>query len=263
MQIIDTHCHAGLNWFEPIETLVHEMDSNGVQFAVLVQHGGAFDNGYLLSCAARFDGRFKVVVLLDPKDPDQPGTLEGLAEQGISGVRLRPESRTRGSDPFAVWKKAGDLGLVVSCQGATERFASDDFKKLLDCCGDTSIVIEHLGLSGYDEAQDERYTEMLGTSEWPNVTIKVPGLGEFAERPVRHRRELHFDEIPPLIDRVREYFGANRMMWGSDFPPVAGREGYRNALEGIRDYPVFAKGDEATWVMGRTAAHVWGFPTID
>ena len=27
-----------------------------------------------------------------------------------------------------------------------------------------------------------------------------------------------------------EAFGADRIMWGSDFPPVAGREGYRNAL---------------------------------
>jgi L-fuconolactonase len=28
-----------------------------------------------------------------------------------------------------------------------------------------------------------------------------------------------------------EAFGPGRMMWGSDYPPVSGREGYRNALQ--------------------------------
>ena len=28
-----------------------------------------------------------------------------------------------------------------------------------------------------------------------------------------------------------EAFDANRLMWGSDFPPSAGREGYGNALQ--------------------------------
>ena len=47
MLIIDTHCHAGKNWFEPIEVLEFQMDRNGVDKALLVQHGGTFDNGYL------------------------------------------------------------------------------------------------------------------------------------------------------------------------------------------------------------------------
>ena len=47
MLIIDTHTHAGNNWFEPIEVLEFQMDRNGVDGAVLVQHGGTFDNTYL------------------------------------------------------------------------------------------------------------------------------------------------------------------------------------------------------------------------
>ena len=37
-------------------------------------------------------------------------------------------------------------------------------------------------------------------------------------------------EFAILLDRCYEAFGPSRLMWGSDFPPVAGREGYRNAL---------------------------------
>jgi predicted TIM-barrel fold metal-dependent hydrolase len=36
-----------------------------------------------------------------------------------------------------------------------------------------------------------------------------------------------------------EAFGASRIMWGSDFPPVAGREGYRNALQSPMDHIPF------------------------
>jgi hypothetical protein len=50
MHIVDTHCHAGINWFEPVEMLLHQMNMNGVQSAVLIQHGGNYDNQYLLEC---------------------------------------------------------------------------------------------------------------------------------------------------------------------------------------------------------------------
>ena len=29
MVIVDTHCHASLDWYEPVETLVYQMDANG------------------------------------------------------------------------------------------------------------------------------------------------------------------------------------------------------------------------------------------
>ena len=36
--IIDTHCHAGINWFEPLEMLLAQMELNNVQRAALIQH---------------------------------------------------------------------------------------------------------------------------------------------------------------------------------------------------------------------------------
>ena len=56
MLIIDTHTHAGKNWLEPIEILEFQMDRCGVSGAVLVQHGGTYDNEYLFASAARRPG---------------------------------------------------------------------------------------------------------------------------------------------------------------------------------------------------------------
>jgi predicted TIM-barrel fold metal-dependent hydrolase len=260
MRIIDTHCHAGHNWFEPVETLLFEMNSNGVSEAVLIQHGGTYDNDYLFECAERFPGRFKVVVLLDPDDPDQPGTLTKLAKRGAAGVRLYPQSRVKGRDALATWKKAGELGLAVSCLGQTDMFASDEFHSLVKECSKTQIVVEHLaGAKPTTMPGDRQFRKALELARLPNTTIKVPGLGEFTARPPRLAPRLRFGEVQPLFEMAYEAFGPRRMMWGSDFPPSAGREGYRNTLEGVRTHPAFSRGDDLEWVLGKTAARVWGF----
>ena len=80
--IVDSHTHAGTSWFEPVETLIHQMDANGVQKAVLIQHGGMYDNAYLLDCAARHNGRFSVVGMVDEASSSATDDLAGWAERG-------------------------------------------------------------------------------------------------------------------------------------------------------------------------------------
>ena len=61
MVIIDAHCHSAANWSEPVETLLYQMDANGVSHAVLVQLNGNYDNSYLIECNRRHKNRFKIV----------------------------------------------------------------------------------------------------------------------------------------------------------------------------------------------------------
>ncbi len=145
MVVVDTHCHASLDWYEPIETLLYQMDSNGVDHAVLVQIMGQFDNEYQFACTRRYPGRFANVVLVDAERPDAPEQLERLAERGSSGVRLRPTTRSPGDDPLAIWRTADRLGLAVSCGGSSADFASDEFSATVQAFPGLRIVIEHLG----------------------------------------------------------------------------------------------------------------------
>ena len=257
--IIDTHCHAGRNWFEPIETLEAVMNKNGVDGAVLIQHGGTYDNDYLFQVAAARGGRFKVVVLVDPDDEDPLGALTRLSEQGAAGVRLYPRETFAKVDKLDVWRHAGELGMVVSAMGSCSEFASDDFARIVDGCPDTQIVIEHLAGAKPDEEPFTDFEGALKLAQRSNTTIKVPGLGEIARRPARLQPECHFDEVPPLFEKAIDAFGAPRMMWGSDFPPCAGREGYAKALNGVRNHPAFANGDDVEWVLGKAAMKIWRF----
>lgn len=259
MPVIDTHCHAGKNWFEPIETLEFQMDRCGVDGAVLIQHGGTYDNNYLFDEAAKGSGRYKVVVMVDPASSDPLGDLEKLAEQGAAGVRLYPGQRFQTPNAHDIWKKSGELGLVVSSLGKAADFASADFKEMLDTCHETHVVIEHLAGVGITKPPYTEYESALECAQHDNTTIKVPGLGEICPRPPQLQPEFKFDNVPPLFEMAKEAFGVQRMMWGSDFPPSAGREGYENTLEGVRKHPAFANGDDVQWVLGKTAAKVWGF----
>ena len=70
---------------------------------------------------------------------------------------------------------------------------------------------------------------------------------------------MRFHDVPPFMEMAYEAFGARRMMWGSDFPPVAGREGYRNALHWPMDHIPFRDNAEKEWIFGRTALSLFEF----
>ncbi len=50
MVVVDSHCHALDVWYEPVETLVSQMDSHDVDGAVLIQILGQYDNTYQQNC---------------------------------------------------------------------------------------------------------------------------------------------------------------------------------------------------------------------
>ena len=179
MNIVDTHCHAGTSWFEPIDVLVYQMDKNRVDHGVLIQHRGMYDSTYLLACMKRYPGRFKVVAIVDGSKSDALQKLEQAAFEGISGIRLNPMETSRDHDPLSLWKRAASLGMVVSVLGTVEEFASKEFFRLVSSVPDLTIVIEHLaGVRANNKESLKVFRQALNLANYPNVKIKVGGLGE-------------------------------------------------------------------------------------
>jgi L-fuconolactonase len=149
MIIVDTHCHALPHWFEPVETLLHQMNANGVEKATLVQVRGQFDNRYIMECVQRFPGRFSAVAIVDTDRSDAPETLAHWVSQGAEGVRLSPTTRSPGSDPLAIWRQAAELGIPVSCLGSADGFTSPLFEQVVKEFPGLTII-EHLNQSTPD-----------------------------------------------------------------------------------------------------------------
>jgi L-fuconolactonase len=265
--VIDTHCHASPYWFEPVEILLDEMDRVGVDKAVLTQFFGVFDNSYLIESVKRFPGRFAVIAIVDHTQTDAPDRVAELHQQGVDGLRFNCAWRAPGDDPLALWRKCADLGVIASVMGTVEQYADPEFEAIIQEFPNLTVVMEHLaGVGAFfgpgrsdREAPMETYQQTLALSKYPNVYVKVPGLGEFCPRPVPFRQPIPFADVPPLIEMAVEAFGGDRLMWGSDFPPVANREGYRNALRLPMDMIEYPSSEVRDQVFGVTAANLWEF----
>ena len=274
MILVDTHVHVGQYWYEPVETLLFQMQRNGVAMAVLIQFIGNYDNRYEMECIHSYPDRFAAVVLVDTQREDAADTLEKWAEQGAVGVRLRPYWRSPGPDPLAIWRKTSELGLVVSGFGKADQFAADEFRELVEELPDLKIVLEHLGgvsqTGRIDLEQLERqggaglepqidynlFEKVLALAKYPNIYIKLPGFGELLTRPM----PIHgvpFSAPPRVVRMAYEAFGRQRMMWGSNFPPSASKEGYTNTLRLPMEKTPFFSEEDKEWIFGKTALSVW------
>ena len=263
MVLVNTHCHVSPYWYEPVETLLYQMNSNGVDKAVLIQLGQVrtYDNSYLLECVRRFPGRFSAVGVVDTNSPDAGERLAEWVNQGLEGIRLRANLQSPGSDPLAIWRKAADLGIAASVQGTVAEFGSPEFEKVITELPSLKIIIEHLGGAGQDTTPPHNaYRKVLALAQYPNTFMKVPGLGEISQRFMPFRQPFPFETVPPLIEMAIDAFGTHRLMWGSDFPPVAGRrEGYRNALRLPMEHVQFKSEEDKEWTFGRTATTLFRF----
>lgn len=273
MYIIDTHCHVGLHKYEPVETLLFHMAQMGVDKAVFIQYMGNTDNGYIVECMNAHPGRFAAAMIVPPDDDGSQ--MRVWAEQGISGIRLHAASRAQGSDPLAHWRAADALGLVVSAPCSPAALCSDEFNEVVQTFPNLQIIIEHL--AGANRAMQPPYAEFkaaLELARYANLTIKLPGFGECCDlTPILHaalaedqasldaalenREPAIFDQIPPLADLALDAFGADRMMWGSDWPPVSSREGHANSLRIPLAWASTLSEAEQTAIFGGTAARIW------
>jgi L-fuconolactonase len=261
VRIVDSHCHVSPLWYEPIESLLDQMDRHGVAQGVLIQILGQFDNSYQQACLRKYPGRFASVVGVDPGAADACDTLAALAEEGAVGVRLHPDARSPGADPLAIWRSAASAGLAVSCVGQARRFASPEFFELVGGLPELPIVLEHLGgTSRAGETDSEARRRVFEAARYPNVYLKVPGLGEIVARPARlPEHGPTIAERPGDLAEAIERFGPARLMWASDFPVVCSREGYANALAWTRDA---VDADTRALIFGGTARRVFKLPEI-
>jgi L-fuconolactonase len=262
MLMVDTHCHVSEGWYEPLELLRFQMERNGVAKAALTQADTEFDNSYLFECVKRYPGQFSPVVIVDHDREDAPQQLKKLAAEGAAGARFRPQHRSPGKDPYAIWKACNELGLPVSLAGREPYFGSDEFRQLLAVTPDIPMIMEHLGHVIPDQAPPyEGFKKVLALAKIPNVYLKVNGLGELCKRPYPFTAPFYAKAgIPPFIKMVYETFGPKRMMWGSNYPPVSGKEGYANALKmPLAHMKEFCSEADLEWIMGKTAESVFKF----
>lgn len=261
-EVYDVHVHVSPVWYQTVESVLPEMERAGVHGGVLCQLHGQYDNAYQFAVAERFPGKFASIVHVDPAAPDAAQQLRAAAARGATGARIRPQMRSPGSDPLAIWRAAAEAKLsITTFGGSIAALLTADFERILRTFPDTPIVLEHQAgyyLETNGPATLDEVRAAFALARFPNTYIMIGGLGEFVPRTTAVTRPLPFaTPLPPVLDMAYEAFGPQRMMWGSDFPPVAVREGYLNSLRWAVDALAAKSTDDLAWIFGRTGRAVF------
>ena len=221
---------------------------------VLVQSVYSTDNSYMLDSARRYPGIFSVVGMIDH---DTANIEEKMYEDKKAGVRayrvILPMGNSEGflddSGYKRMFKIAADTDQAICLLSHPDGLS--EINRICKDYEDTIIVIDHMARIGeVNEILDEHIDLLCNLSRYPNVYVKLSRFHALGNRHEEH------EDLLPLINRVIETFGQDRVMWGSDSPYQVVEESYSNSINLVR-YNLGLSDSELSAVLSDTANKVF------
>lgn len=276
MLILDTHAHIYAHYekrYPPIDKplrppggkgtlgdLRAESASHGVRGACLIQTSTfyRFDNRYICDSAKVSSEWAAGVCTLDPDDPHSPGLLSQFKrEYGIKGMRSIPGRSGRIDDDGVgrLWKTATDEELVINV--LIRRENAENLARLLAGFGSLRVVLDHCMYPEVGPQHDAILNDVLRLSRFKNLRAKLTFV------PTGSKQKYPCADMHETVLKIVEAFGAERCVWGSDFPCELWTPGvtYSQHLQiFLKDLPL--RDSARQQILGLTAKKLW-FPEWD
>ncbi len=237
----------------PPELFKAQDEVGGVRWTVLIQpRYYLWDNTYLAQAATEFPDRFVVAGRVDPRASGASDRLRELMQwPGYRGIRLAPNTDPDrwldGADQDPLWTAAASTGATIGLLIAWEQLPQA--AEMARRHPDVTIVIDHLGSPDYSEPSSIK--NLLRLADFPSVYVKLSGY------PGGTGEGYPYRTAHTLIERIYRAFGADRVMWGTDWPVCLSRATYREAFESAWNLP-FLSDDDRQWIFNGTARKAWG-----
>ncbi|MCU1571915.1 MAG: amidohydrolase [Naasia sp.] len=211
--------------------LIADMDSAGVRRAAVVTPSTlGWDNTLTFDAVAEHPTRFVPIARVDLRAADGLDTLREVVRDGAVGVRittfgesdlgwLLEERMTESARVLAANSIVAEFHCEPEQLQAVGRFASAH--------PGVPVLIDHLGrpVAGGNGRVGEQ--AFLNLAQLPNVFAKSPDLGFFSTV------GYPYSDIAPFIATAIDQFGADRIMWSSDWPQTQDEGEYRLSLDGM------------------------------
>jgi predicted TIM-barrel fold metal-dependent hydrolase len=150
-----------------------------------------------------------------------------------------------------LWRLATDHGIAIC-----PLINPDDIAAVDALCAkfpETTVVVDHfarIGISGTIES--DRLDELCRLARFPNVNVKTSAFYALGEK------RSPYTDLIPMIRRVVDAFGPQRLMWASDSPfQVQGEHSYEASIALIRDRIDFLSENDKQWLLRKTAERVF------
>jgi predicted TIM-barrel fold metal-dependent hydrolase len=237
--------------FTPEELFAHTGPC-GVTRIVLIQMSYyGFDNSYMLDAMRAHQGVFSGVARVD-ETADPSHQMRELARHGVRGFRIvagtqAPDRWLAGEAMAAMWKCAADEGLAL-CP-----LMNPEFLPALDAMcrrfPQTPVVVDHFARIGIDGQVRERDVDNLcALARNKSVRVKVSAFYALG------KKQSPYLDLAPMIRRLLDAFGPERLMWASDGPfQVLGGHRYRDSIDLIRQRIDFLTAADRDWLLRRSA----------
>jgi L-fuconolactonase len=269
MKIIDTHQHfwnyspARHQWIDDSMAVIQQnflppdlapvLTENGVHGCIAVQVDQTVEETkWMLSLAAENAFIKGVVGWIDLRSQDVQQQLEEFSQfELLKGFRhilqaedpsfmLQPEF-IRGIRLLAQYGYTYDILVIPKHLDAVLSF--------LQQCPDQPFIIDHLAKPLIAEGKIAGWKEkMQAIARHPNVCCKVSGLVTEADW-----KNWTPQQIRPYLDAVVEYFGMDRLLFGSDWPVCLVAASYEQWLQVVKDYFAAFSADEQEKIFSRNA----------
>jgi len=229
----------------------------GVSRVVLIQMSFyGFDNGYMLDCMERHPGVFGGVAIVDHEAAGVADEMRRLAARGVRGFRLHADPARVAAWPGSVgmrdmWARGADDGLAMCLLADPD--ALEGIERMCAMFPRTPVVIDHFARIGMRAAIDAgRLDALVALAKHPHVHVKTSAFYALGgKRPP-------YADLEPMIRRLRDAFGARRLMWATDCPyQLAEGQGYEASLALVRDRCHFLTADERADILGGTAGRLF------
>ena len=264
---IDTHAHvfarglpmADVRRYTPaydvtVEEYLARLDAHGMSHGVLVQPSFlGSDNSYLLQAIARAPQRLRGIAMVDADIED--AQLQALQQGGVVGVRFNLVGGAPLPDFSGAWRDTLTRIAALGWQEEIHREAADLPRVLepLLALG-LKVVVDHFGRVDAALGVDDpgfRYLLSTGPSRQVWVKLSAQYRNGGSEGGARFAGQAW-----PLL---RQHFGPDRLLWGSDWPHTQ-HESMTSYADSWRRFESLVS-DEADrrCITGETAAQLFQF----
>lgn len=245
--------------FRPAELEQHIRASH-VEATVVVQAANSReDTSYLLHQAAEFDWIAAVVGWVDLREPRavRKAVAPGARHPKLRGIRhlLDEEPSGWALEPtiLAGLEVVAEAGLVLDLPALFPRHL-ENVPRLARCMADLPIVIDHLASPPPGRSAFAPWSRQLAAAAaFPNVYGKLSGIRTAAAGKLPSSAA-----IAPYVAHALAVFGAERLMWGSDWPVSLLAADYPASWSAVEDALHGCSTTERDAIFGATAARLYG-----
>jgi predicted TIM-barrel fold metal-dependent hydrolase len=233
------------------------MDETGITQAALVQSstGHGYDNSYMADSVDKYPDRFAGVTCVDAQAPDAGKTLRyWIADRGMSGVRLFTAGSTMNETDWldkpgieGFWEAAEDLKTPVCIQ--IRWTGLHMLRNILERYPNITFIVDHLaGAKPDDGPPFAKAQPFLDLAQYPHLYMK------FTTRNITDAGEGK-STVEEWFGKLIELFGADHIMWGSNYPSAPGP--IKPMVDLARKELSVLPEEHQRWLLAETARNVY------